>query len=53
MSVKIEVHKPQAEAIKLSELDEQELMVLKLFRMLNDEQRKDIIRFINVLVSLK
>lgn len=53
MSVMKEVETNQAEAVKLSELNERERTVVHLFRLLDEESQKDIIRFINVLLILK
>jgi len=52
MSVMKKVDVDQSEAIGWSELDERERKVVKLYRMLNEEQKEDILRFINVLLNI-
>lgn len=53
MSVKNELQTNQPEVIKLAELNERERMVVQLFRLLDEVSQKDIIRFLNVLLTAK
>ncbi len=51
MSVKEEVQSNQGKALELSELSQYERMVLQMFRQLDEQGRKDIIRFLDVLLA--
>ena len=51
MSVRKEVQSNQSENVELTELTQLERMVLQLFRRLDHQQQKDILRFINVLLK--
>ncbi|CAB5643181.1 Uncharacterised protein [Pseudomonas putida] len=51
MSVKEEVQSNQSKALELSELSQYERMVLQMFRQLDEQGRKDIIRFLDVLLA--
>ncbi|WP_214508926.1 hypothetical protein [Pseudomonas brassicacearum] len=53
MSVTKEVRNNQFEAIGLAELSELERVVLQLFRLLDETGQKDILRFMNVILSSK
>ncbi|WP_438307576.1 hypothetical protein ACIZ1P_20185 [Pseudomonas guariconensis] len=53
MSVKKEVESNQGKAPELSELSQCERMVLEMFRRLGEQGRKDIIRFLDVLLASK
>lgn len=52
MSVMKKVDVDQSEAIEWSELSERERKLVKLYRLLDEDQRKDILRFINVLLHI-
>jgi hypothetical protein len=41
----------QSETIGWSELNERERKIVKLYRLLNEEQKEDILRFINALLN--
>lgn len=51
MSVRKEVQSNQSENVELTELTQLERMALQLFRRLDHQQQKDILRFINVLLK--
>ncbi|MDQ0739238.1 hypothetical protein [Pseudomonas sp. W4I3] len=51
MSVRKEVQSNQSENVEFTELTQLERMVLQLFRRLDHQQQKDIVRFINVLLK--
>lgn len=53
MSVMKEIETNQSEVIELGELNERERTVVQLFRLLDEVSQKDIIRFLNVLLSMK
>jgi DNA-directed RNA polymerase specialized sigma subunit len=53
MSVMKEIETNQSKAIELGELNERERTVVQLFRLLDEVSQKDIIRFLNVLLSMK
>lgn len=53
MSVMKELQTNQAKSIKWTELNERERNVVQHFRMLDEVSKKDLIRFINVLLRLK
>jgi hypothetical protein len=50
MSVMQKVDTNQSKEIKMAELNERERRVVQLFRLLDENAQKDILRFINVLV---
>ncbi|ANF85147.1 hypothetical protein A7J50_1724 [Pseudomonas antarctica] len=52
MSVIKKVDVEQSEAIEWSELNEHELKIVKLYRLLDNEQKSDILRFISVLLNM-
>lgn len=51
MSVRKEVQSNQSGNAEFTELNELERTVLQLFRRLDHQQQKDILRFINVLLK--
>ncbi|WP_432777766.1 hypothetical protein O4O02_01865 [Pseudomonas fortuita] len=51
MSVKEEVQSNQSKVLEQSELSQYERMVLQMFRQLDEQGRKDIIRFLDVLLA--
>ncbi|WP_157062725.1 hypothetical protein [Pseudomonas sp. Q12-87] len=53
MSVMKEIETNQSEVVELGELNERERTVVQLFRLLDEVSQKDIIRFLNVLLSMK
>lgn len=53
MSVMKEIETNQSEVVELGELNERERTVVQLFRSLDEVSQKDIIRFLNVLLSMK
>jgi len=51
MSVRKEVQSGQADNAEIKELSQLERTVIQLFRRLDQQQQKDILRFINVLLK--
>lgn len=53
MLVSNEVHAEQSESVGLQDLNQRERLVLQLFRQLDQQQQKDILRFFDVLLNAK
>ncbi|WP_455805159.1 hypothetical protein [Pseudomonas fluorescens] len=51
MSVKSEMERDQNRLERLQELNEQERIVVKMFRELDEQSKKDIMRFLVILLS--
>jgi hypothetical protein len=52
MSVMKKVNANQSETIELSELADCERKILKLYRLLDEQHKEDILRFINALLHI-
>ncbi|WP_161937009.1 hypothetical protein [Pseudomonas sp. ICMP 19500] len=53
MSVNNDVQAKQSENVEFAELSQHERMVLQMFRQMNQQQQRDILRFFDVLLSAK
>ncbi|WP_455917410.1 hypothetical protein [Pseudomonas cerasi] len=53
MLVSNEVQAEQSESVGLQDLNQHERLVLQLFRKLDQQQQKDILRFFDVLLNAK
>lgn len=53
MSASNEVQAKQSESAEFEKLNHRERLVLQMFRQLDQPQQKDILRFIEVLLSKK
>ncbi|MGY2204583.1 hypothetical protein [Pseudomonas tolaasii] len=53
MLVSNEVHAEQSESVELKDLNQRERLVLQLFRQLDQQQQKDILRFFDVLLNAR
>lgn len=53
MSTSKMVQAEQSENVEFGNLNERERLVLQMFRQLDQQQQKDIVRFIKVLLSAK
>lgn len=51
MSVNNDEQAKQSENVEFAELNQRERMVLHMFRQMNQQQQKDILRFFDVLLS--
>lgn len=53
MSASNEVQTKQLESVEFESLNQRERLVLQMFRQLDQQQQKDILRFIDVLLNAK
>lgn len=53
MSASNEVHAKQSDSVVLESLNQRERLVLQRFRQLDQQQQRDILRFIDVLLNAK
>ncbi len=53
MSASNDMQAKQAESVEFEKLNHRERLVLQMFRQLDQEQQKDILRFIDVLLHAK
>lgn len=51
MSVGNEVEAKQSDSVELESLNQRERLVLQMFRQLDQQQQRDILRFIEVLLN--
>lgn len=53
MSASNDVQAKQSESVEFEELNQLERLVLQMFRQLDQQRQKDILRFIDVLLNAK
>ena len=53
MSASNEVQAKQSESVEVESLNQRERLVLQMFRQLDQQQQKDILRFFDVLLNAK